>query len=218
MKADVKTFLVLLYAFVAVFSLSADELDTYITALDRAERNFWSAAFASPSSSIRKNYKESLNKLNQSARKIQDWRRKNDSRINYGDLMRPGILLEGLLSTHSAFKERLNVNGLHPTTLDEVRKILRKNGFNSRQKTITENDISLADYKKTLESIRDENLEALTKKFSSGSNLKHFQQDVLIQTAQKFYTIITDARLTSFKLRKNDPLFQRQNRFGNNRK
>ena len=132
--------------------------------------------------------------------------------------MRPGILLEGLLGSHSAFKERLNINGLHPTTLDEVRKILRKNGFNSRQKTITENDISLADYKKTIESIRDENLDALTKKFSSGSNLKHFQQDVLIQTAQKFYTIITDARLTIFKLRKNDPLFQRQNRFGNNRK
>ena len=163
MKADVKTLLVLLYAFVAVFSLSADELDTYITALDRAERNFWSAAFASPNSSIRKNYKESLSKLTQSARKIQYWRRKNDSRINYGDLMRPGILLEGLLGTHSAFKERLNISGLHPTTLDEVRKILRKNGFNSRIKTITENDISLADYKKTIESIRDENLDALTK-------------------------------------------------------
>ena len=96
--------------------------------------------------------------------------------------------------------------------------MLRKNGSNSRLKTMTENDISLADYKKTLEFIRDENLESLTRKFSSNSNLKHYQQDVLIQTAQKFYTIITDARLTVFKLRKNDPLFQRQNRFGNKRK
>lgn len=218
MKAAVKMFLLLLCSLAALFSLSADELDTYTIALDRAERNFWSAAFASANSSIRKNYRVSLGKLSQSAGKVHDWRRKNDSRINYGDLKRPGILLEGLLGTHSAFKERLNINGLHPTNFDGVKKMLRKNGSNSRLKTMTENDISLADYKKTLEFIRDENLESLTRKFSSNSNLKHYQQDVLIQTAQKFYTIITDARLTVFKLRKNDPLFQRQNRFGNNRK
>ena len=218
MKAALKTFLVLLGVFAAVFSLSADELDVYTTQLDRAERNFWLAAFSSSNSSGRKAYKSSLDLLERSARKIEDWRRKNDSRINYGDLKRPAVLLDRLLINHQAFKKRIGISGLYLTTLDDVGKVLRKKGVNSRQRIMTEADISLEQYKECLDFIRDDNLDKLTKKFVSNNELRHYQQDVLVQTAQKFYTIIIDARLTVFKLRKKDPLFQRQNKYGNNRR
>ena len=102
--------------------------------------------------------------------------------------------------------------------LNDVGKVLRKKGVNSRQRIMTEADISLEQYKECLDFIRDDNLDKLTKKFVSNNELRPYQQDVLVQTAQKFYTIIIDARLTVFKLRKKDPLFQRQNKYGNNRR
>lgn len=230
MRAAIKTFPVLLFTFVAVFSLSAvittertacsGELYNYEMLLNQAERNFWMAAFSSRTSSTRSKYNNTLHKLKQSANKIGQLRRRNDSRMNYGDLNRPGPLLDLLLADRQEFKQRFGISysGLSLTTFDEVKKELRKKGLNYKQRTVTETDISIEEYQEVLDYISDKNLEILVKKFNSNSKLRPHQRDFLVQTAQKFYTIITNARLTIFKLRKNDPLFQRQNRSGNNRK
>lgn len=214
MKSVFKKSLILLCTLSAVFSLSADELDSYNVSLDRVERNFWSAAF---DSTIRKVYQENLTKLERSARKIDQFRRENGSGMNYdNNLTRASMLLGKLPGTHSVFKKELKVSGVKMTTFDEIRKKLSKKGNNPRNRTIKESDISLEDYIESLNFIRDENIEILSKRFKS-TNLRRHEMDVLSRTAREFYTLIIEARLAAFKLRKNDPLFKRENKSANKR-
>ena len=222
MRSAFKMFGVLLGVFAAVFSLSAKELNIYVSELDRVERNFWSAAFARSNSSIRKTYKESLLTLERCANDVNNFRRKNGSKAKYGDLKAPAMLVNSLLISHSAFKRNFRYPRLMSTSFFEVRKELASKGLS---RASNESDVSEADFMTAINSIRDKNIDELSEVFSR-MRLRPYEQEVLLRTANTFYEIIINARLTVFKLRKNDPIFQQRSsavrgmssRYGNKRR
>ena len=208
MKRFFRTGLPVLFAMLCCFTLAADELDNYSKLLDRAENGFWRAAFSSDKASIFRNYSTVLNELDNSSRKIYDLRRRHGSKVNYGDLSRPGILIKSLLDSRQSFKNNYSGFRSKKTTLNEFRRWQRSGDIKQRSRFVSDENLSVEKYAQFLNEVKDENLEMLDSKLKIGNDLRRDHKAAVLEMAQQFYTIITDARVTVLKMRQKDPAFK----------
>lgn len=200
---------VLLLVLFAAFSLRGDELETYSRLLTRVESNFWRAAFARNSSSIRTSFSKITTDLCASARRIYQLRKNNETLTDSGDLLSLSLQLKGLLTNHIAFrKKRINVSGMKKTGLADFKKTVRKNSRERRSYIPKDTELKLDEYQNHLDEIKDENLKSLESKFNSSRDLTSSQQDFLMQTAEKFYSCLCKARYNILMLRQKDPTFR----------
>lgn len=208
MRRFFRSGLPVLFAMLCCFTLAADELDNYSKLLDRAESNFWRAAFSGNKASIFRNYSTVLNDLDNSSRKIYNLRRRHGSKVNYGDLSRPGILIKSLLDSRQSFKNNYSSFRSKKTTLNDFRRWQRTGDIKQRSRFISDENLSVEKYAQFLNEVKDENLEMLDSKLKIGNDLRRDQKAAVLDMAQQFYTIIADARLTVLKMRQRDPAFK----------
>ena len=175
-----------------------NELYTFHNYLNQVESGFWRAIFSPELSETKKNYRDLLHKILMKAQDIRNVRLQNGPLPRYGDLVSGCSQISRLLVNHSAFRsfrnKRFAVSGLKKTNMTEFRKYLRKNGSYSRKKVIPLSEMPPDEYQNFLDGVKEHNLSAVSRRFSSQKDLSSSQRNQLYKTAEDFYEILTVLR------------------------
>ena len=187
--------------------LHGDELDNYTYRLDRIENIFWRTAFSANNSPWRESYNKVVSELSDIARVIHQMRREKVSPYVRNDLGAYSLEL-GSVMTHLAFRRaKLNISGLKKTDLVQFRKSLRTKSGGRKAAHPDDAGLSLKEYREFLDDTKDANIKSLESKFNNRA-FSDSQQRFLQQVADKFYTVLCDARYMVLMLRQQDPVFK----------